>query len=163
MWLFIPTCYHADTLKSFLCFYWTFFQNSKMKNNSFHEEFSFPGGTLVNNPLANPGDTGSNLGLQRSSGEGNKLRIFAWEIPWTEKTGGLHTVHGVTESNMIEWLNKNLLKRQEAIPLLQTQRPQESNSFRMEGLIQFLFIYDFPNCYLWNKLRSHPVINAAQG
>ena len=84
MWLFIPTCYHADTLKSFLCFYWTFFQNSKMKNNSFHEEFSFPGGTLVKNPLANPGDTGSNLGSQRSSGEGNKLRILAWEIPWTE-------------------------------------------------------------------------------
>ena len=78
MWLFIPTCYHADTLKSFLCFYWTFFQNSKMKNNSFHEEFSFPGGTLVKNPLANPGDTGSNPGSQRSSGEGNPLRILAW-------------------------------------------------------------------------------------
>ena len=24
--------------------------------------------------------------------------ILAWEIPWTEKPGGLYTVHGVTKS-----------------------------------------------------------------
>ena len=24
--------------------------------------------------------------------------ILAWEIPWTEEPGGLHTVHGVTKS-----------------------------------------------------------------
>ena len=24
--------------------------------------------------------------------------ILAWEIPWTEEPGGLHTVHGVAES-----------------------------------------------------------------
>ena len=24
--------------------------------------------------------------------------ILAWRIPWTEEPGGLHTVHGVTES-----------------------------------------------------------------
>ena len=24
--------------------------------------------------------------------------ILAWKIPWTEKPGGLHTVHGVTKS-----------------------------------------------------------------
>ena len=24
--------------------------------------------------------------------------ILAWRIPWTEETGGLHTVHGVTQS-----------------------------------------------------------------
>ena len=24
--------------------------------------------------------------------------VLAWEIPWTEEPGGLHTVHGVTKS-----------------------------------------------------------------
>ena len=24
--------------------------------------------------------------------------ILAWRIPWTEESGGLHTVHGVTKS-----------------------------------------------------------------
>ena len=24
--------------------------------------------------------------------------ILAWRIPWTEETGGLHTVHGVAKS-----------------------------------------------------------------
>ena len=24
--------------------------------------------------------------------------ILAWEIPWTEEPGGLHEIHGVTES-----------------------------------------------------------------
>ena len=24
--------------------------------------------------------------------------ILAWRIPWTEETGGLHTVHGVAQS-----------------------------------------------------------------
>ena len=24
--------------------------------------------------------------------------ILAWKIPWTEKAGGLHTVHGVTKN-----------------------------------------------------------------
>ena len=26
--------------------------------------------------------------------------ILAWRIPWTEEPDGLHTVHGVTESDM---------------------------------------------------------------
>ena len=26
--------------------------------------------------------------------------ILAWRIPWTEVTGGQHTVHGVTESTI---------------------------------------------------------------
>ena len=25
--------------------------------------------------------------------------IHAWKIPWTEESGGLHTVHGVAESD----------------------------------------------------------------
>ena len=28
--------------------------------------------------------------------------ILAWEIPWTEDPGGLHTVHGVAESDTAE-------------------------------------------------------------
>ena len=24
--------------------------------------------------------------------------ILAWEIPWTEKPGGMHAIHGVTKS-----------------------------------------------------------------
>ena len=30
--------------------------------------------------------------------------ILTWRIPWTEKSGGLHTVHGIAESDVIEWL-----------------------------------------------------------
>ena len=40
-------------------------------------------------------------------------RILAWEIPWTEEPGGLHTVHGVAkESDMAQQLNNTqLLKK----------------------------------------------------
>ena len=24
--------------------------------------------------------------------------ILAWKVPWTEETGGLHTVHGISKS-----------------------------------------------------------------
>ena len=46
------------------------------------------------------GDKGLIPGSGRSSGEGNGYpsNILAWEIPWTEEPGGLHTVHGVTKS-----------------------------------------------------------------
>ena len=29
--------------------------------------------------------------------------ILAWRIPWTEEPGGLHTVHGVAESDVTEY------------------------------------------------------------
>ena len=32
--------------------------------------------------------------------------ILAWETPWTEEPGGLHTPHGVTEADTIERLSK---------------------------------------------------------
>ena len=40
------------------------------------------------------GDTGSVPGLGRSPGEGNgnQASILAWEIPWTEETGGLQSM-----------------------------------------------------------------------
>ena len=49
----------------------------------------------------NPGDLDLIPGSGRSPGEGNgnPFSILAWEIPWTEKPGGLHTVHGVTKES----------------------------------------------------------------
>ena len=43
----------------------------------------FPGGAVVKNPLANPGDAGSITGWGRSPGvgNGNPLHILAWEVP----------------------------------------------------------------------------------
>ena len=48
----------------------------------------------VENLPANAGDRGSVLGLGRSPGEGNATHssILAWEIPWTEKPGGLQSM-----------------------------------------------------------------------
>jgi len=56
----------------------------------------FPGHSQAKNQPANAGDVGSVLGSGRFSGEGNgnQLQYSCWEIPWTEKPGGLHTVHG---------------------------------------------------------------------
>ena len=31
--------------------------------------------------------------------------ILAWKIPWTEEPDGLHTIHGVSESDTIEQLS----------------------------------------------------------
>ena len=44
-----------------------------------------------------PGDPGLIPGSGRSPGEGNGSTI-AWKIPWTEKPGRLHIVHGVAKS-----------------------------------------------------------------
>ena len=54
----------------------------------------FPGGSVVKNPPASVGDAGSISGLGRSLGEGNGTHssILAWEIPWSEKPGGVHGV-----------------------------------------------------------------------
>ena len=51
----------------------------------------FPGGSVVKNPPANAGDTGSIPGSGRSPGEGNgnPLQYSCLEIPWTEEPGGL--------------------------------------------------------------------------
>ena len=65
---------------------------------------AFPGGSVVKNPPADAGDVGLIAGSGRSPGEGNgnSLQYFAWEIPWTEESGGA-TVRGVTkESDMTQ-------------------------------------------------------------
>ena len=50
-----------------------------------------PGNSVVKNPPANSGDTGSNLGLGRFLGGGNgtPLHIPAKRIAWTEESGEL--------------------------------------------------------------------------
>ena len=54
----------------------------------------FPGDSLVKNPSAKAGDMGLVPGLRRSSGEGNGTpsSILAWEISWTEESGGLKSM-----------------------------------------------------------------------
>ena len=51
----------------------------------------FPAGSVVKNPLANAGDTGSVLGsgdpLEKEMATHSS--ILAWEVPWTEEPGGL--------------------------------------------------------------------------
>ena len=63
---------------------------------------SFPGGSLGKESICNAEGAGS------ISGSGQSLEvvmatqysILAWRIPWMEETGGLHTVHRVTKSQM---------------------------------------------------------------
>ena len=55
----------------------------------------FPDGSVIKNPLANAGDTGSIPGSERSpgGGNGNPLQyILAWKIPWTQEPGCLQSV-----------------------------------------------------------------------
>ena len=44
--------------------------------------------------VGNAGDAGLIPGLGRSpgAGNGNPLQYFAWKIPWTEESGGLHYI-----------------------------------------------------------------------
>ena len=57
------------------------------------------------NMPANAGDVrdaGSvpKLGRSPGGGHGNPSSVFAWRIPWTEKPGTLHTVYGITQSQI---------------------------------------------------------------
>ena len=51
----------------------------------------FPSSSVVKNPPANAGDTGSIPGSVISLGEGNATHssILSWEIPWTEEPSRL--------------------------------------------------------------------------
>ena len=64
------------------------------KNKEVWIRGGFPGGTVVKKPPANAGDAGSIPGSGRSPGEGNgnHSSILAWEIPWTEESGGLQSM-----------------------------------------------------------------------
>ena len=68
----------------------------------------FPGGSVVKNLPARQEMQVQSLGWEDALEEeiATHSSILAWEIPWTEEPGGLHTVHGVTkELDKIEWLN----------------------------------------------------------
>ena len=56
----------------------------------------FPGGSVVENPPANAGDTGRaglipGSGISPGEGNGSHSSILVWEIPWTEEPGGLRS------------------------------------------------------------------------
>ena len=60
-----------------------------------HLSEGFPGGLVVKNLPANAGDEGSILEYQEGPLEeemATHSSILAWEIPWTEKPGGLQSV-----------------------------------------------------------------------
>ena len=59
----------------------------------------FPGGSVGKESACNTGNLVLIPGLGRSHGEenGNPLQYSRWEIPCTEETSGLHTVHRVAK------------------------------------------------------------------
>ena len=61
---------------------------------------SFPGGSVVENPPANSGDTGSISGSGRSPGEGNAnpVQYSCLENAIDRGTWWATSVHGVTKS-----------------------------------------------------------------
>ena len=54
----------------------------------------FPGGSVVKNPLANAGDSGSIPGSRKSPGVGNSnpLQYFCLGNPWTEESMGCNSL-----------------------------------------------------------------------
>ena len=58
------------------------------------------GGSVVKNPPVSAGDVVQSLGWEDPLEEemATYSSILAWRIPWTEKPGGLHTVHRVAKS-----------------------------------------------------------------
>ena len=64
--------------------------------------YGFSGGSVVKNPPANAGDSGSIPGsgdpLEKEMA--THFSILAWEIPWTEAPGGLQSMESQKESDM---------------------------------------------------------------
>ena len=58
--------------------------------------WGFPGGSDGKVSAYNVGDLGQEDLLEKEMA--THSRTLAWKIPWMEEPGGLHTVHGVTES-----------------------------------------------------------------
>ena len=54
----------------------------------------FSGGSVINNPSANAGDSGLILGREDSLEKkmATCSSILAWEIPWTEEPAGLQSL-----------------------------------------------------------------------
>ena len=67
-------------------------QAQPMADGKWHS--ALPGGSVVKNPPADAGDSGSVSGSRRSPGEGNgnPLQYSCLEIPWTEEPGRLQSM-----------------------------------------------------------------------
>ena len=61
----------------------------------------FPGGSAGKESICNAGDLGSILGWEDplEKGMATHSSVIAWEIPWTEETGGLQSL-GLQESDV---------------------------------------------------------------
>ena len=66
----------------------------------------FPGGSIVKNPPANPGDASSIPGLGRPPGvgNGNPFQYYCLENPM-DRGPWWATVHEVAKSDMTKWLS----------------------------------------------------------
>jgi len=64
----------------------------------------FPGGSDSKESTCNTGDLGLIPGLRDPLEEGiaTHSSILPGESPWTEESGGLHTVHGVAKNQTTE-------------------------------------------------------------
>ena len=62
----------------------------------------FSGGSVINNPSANAGDSGLILGREDSLEKkmATCSSILAWEIPWTDKPDGLQFMRLQKELDM---------------------------------------------------------------
>ena len=66
-----------------------------------HRDTDFPGSSVGKESACNAETSIQSLGEEDSleKGMATHSSILAWRIPWTEKPGELHTVHGVTKSH----------------------------------------------------------------
>ena len=77
--------------------YWQYFRGHFKQ--AYHPHRGFQGGTVVKNPPAIAGDTGSIPGSGRYPGEGNGYSLqYSCTTPWTEEPGGRQS-NGVANSH----------------------------------------------------------------
>ena len=96
----------------------------------------FSGGSVVKNPPANAGDTGSvpRLGRYPGEGNGNLLQYPCQEIPWTEEPGGL-------QSMGLQFLQQGFVsKEQQQVELNMSKDACMGNNFICRFIINYLIL-----------------------
>ena len=70
----------------------------------------FPGGSALKNRPANAGDAGSIPESGRAPGEemATHSSLPAWEVPWTEESGGLQSMGSLRVGH--DWATKQQLR-----------------------------------------------------